>query len=84
MPSYDYHCPANDRIVEVTHRMSHTVTTWGELCELAGIECGDTDPKAPVHRQIGAGIQIRSKATSGPSPSMGHAGGSCCGVSGCG
>ena len=37
MPTYDYHCPANDRIVEVNHRMNDKVSSWGELCELAGI-----------------------------------------------
>ena len=42
MPSYDYRCPANDRVVEVRHGMNDTVNTWGELCQLAGIEPGDT------------------------------------------
>ncbi|MEQ8497461.1 MAG: regulator, partial [Gammaproteobacteria bacterium] len=37
MPTYDYHCHANGRVVEVRHRMSEQVGTWGELCALAGI-----------------------------------------------
>ncbi|MBN1377940.1 MAG: zinc ribbon domain-containing protein [Gammaproteobacteria bacterium] len=50
MPSYDYHCPANDRTVEAKHRMSETISTWGELCENAGIDPGNTDLKSPVEK----------------------------------
>ena len=50
MPTYDYHCAANDRIVEVNHRMNDKVASWGELCELAGIDAGTTATDAPVER----------------------------------
>lgn len=48
MPTYDYLCAANGRTVEVQHRMSEEVTTWGELCKRAGLEPGDTPADAPV------------------------------------
>lgn len=50
MPTYDYRCPANGRVLEVFHGMSERVASWGELCALAGIEPGETDPQAPVER----------------------------------
>jgi predicted nucleic acid-binding Zn ribbon protein len=50
MPKYDYLCPANGRTIEVQHRMSEEVTTWGELCERAGLETGDTPADSPVEK----------------------------------
>ncbi|MES9980902.1 MAG: zinc ribbon domain-containing protein, partial [Candidatus Thiodiazotropha sp. 6PLUC5] len=32
MPTYDYRCEANSRVVEVSHRMSEEILNWGELC----------------------------------------------------
>ena len=83
MPSYDYLCPANKRIVEVAHSMRTRVSTWGELCQLAGLELGDTAASEPVQRCIGSGIQIRSRATHAPTTPGGATSGSCCGVPGC-
>ena len=60
MPSYDYHCPANDRVIEVRHKMADTVGTWGELCRRAGMACGDTPPDAKVVRLITGGGVIRA------------------------
>ena len=48
MPTYDYHCDANGQTVQVQHRMSEEVTTWGELCTRAAIEPGDTPADSPV------------------------------------
>ncbi len=28
MPTYDYLCPANGRVVEVSHKMAERMTTW--------------------------------------------------------
>lgn len=77
MPSYDYHCPTNGRVVEVKHRMSESLGTWGEVCEKAGLELGETPPEAPVERWIaesgcvglgGGGV------AAGPACSVGPAG----------
>jgi hypothetical protein len=54
VPVYEYLCPANGKVLEVLHPMAETVATWGRLCELAGIEPGDTPPEAPVEKRIGA------------------------------
>lgn len=55
MPTYEYQCARNGRVVEVRHKMDDRVETWGELCERAGISCGGTDPRAPVEKLISAG-----------------------------
>jgi hypothetical protein len=60
MPSYDYHCPANGRVVEVEHKMADSVATWGELCGRAGIGLGGTPANATVERQISGGNVIRA------------------------
>ena len=48
MPTYDYRCNTNGRVLEVSHRMSENLSTWGELCRQAGVETGDTPAEAPV------------------------------------
>ena len=52
MPVYDYFCEENGRTAEVIHPMSVTLTTWGEVCYVAQIPLGDTDPMARVKRVI--------------------------------
>ena len=78
MPTYEYRCEANDRLVEVSHKMAEKLQTWGELCERAGIPAGRTDPKAPVQKLISAGFI--SAGSSGNSVSEAPA----CGNSACG
>ena len=56
MPRYEYRCTTNERIVEVRHKMSELLRTWGELCERAGISPGRTDPAAPVEKLMSAGF----------------------------
>jgi hypothetical protein len=82
MPSYDYRCAANDRVVEVRHSMSEKLTTWGEVCERAGIALGDTPGDSPVDRLISGGSIVSSSALSNPdAPSCGSGG---CGGGFCG
>lgn len=50
MPRYDYTCDDNGLVFEITHPMSVTIKTWGEVCKHAGIETGDTPEDAPVRR----------------------------------
>ena len=33
MPTYDYLCAENGRVVAVFHGMSTRIATWGELCD---------------------------------------------------
>lgn len=77
MPTYDYRCDANERVIEVNHRMSEDLSTWGELCERTGVEPGDTPADSPVHR-LATGGNIVSSTTlgSGAAPSCGT--GRCC------
>ncbi len=57
MPTYDYMCDTNGRVVEVKHSMSREVRAWGELCELAAIAAEDTPLDAPV-RRLATGGQV--------------------------
>ena len=83
MPTYDYSCPTNERVVEVMHRMSETINNWGELCEKAGIEPGDTPAKSEVVRLATGGNVINSSSLgSGTTPPC--ASGGCCPGGSCG
>ena len=77
MPTYDYRCEANGRVVEVMHRMSEQMNTWGELCEKAGIEPGDTPDDTPVTRMATGGNFISSSGT-GADPAPACPPGGCC------
>jgi len=83
MPSYDYVCEANGRVVEVRHRMSETLSTWGELCDTAGIDAGDTPVTSPVKRLATGGQVVRSSSlgeSAPPCASGGACGGGMCGL----
>jgi hypothetical protein len=83
MPTYDYRCDANGQVVEVRHSMSERLTTWGELCALAGLEPGATPPDSPVERLITGGQVVRSSSLGdGAAPPC--ASGPCCGGGSCG
>ena len=58
MPTYDYFCEANGRVVEVSHKMSEQLATWGELCRSAGIPPGQTPAVSPVRKLITGGAVI--------------------------
>ncbi|MBS0395441.1 MAG: zinc ribbon domain-containing protein [Proteobacteria bacterium] len=60
MPSYDYLCPANGRVVEVDHKMADRVTTWAELCRRAGLPVGGTPGDAAVTRLITGGHVVHA------------------------
>lgn len=77
MPTYDYRCDTNDRVLEVSHRMSESLGTWGELCERAGVEPGETPLDAPVHR-LATGGNIISTTSRGSGPEPACSTGSCC------
>ena len=52
---YDYFCPANQKTVEVSHSMTDSLSTWGEVCAKASIEPGETPLDSPVSRVITGG-----------------------------
>lgn len=56
MPKYDYRCELNGQTVEVSHAMNDTISSWGELCALAGIDSGETPANSPVHKIISGGF----------------------------
>ena len=52
MPLYVYRCLDTHEVLEVLHPVSRTISTWGELCEVAQCDPGETDVNAPVKRLI--------------------------------
>lgn len=68
MPIYEYRCPANGRTIEVSHAMSETVRTWGELCELAANAPGGTPADSPVEKVVSlvAAGKGKSEPPAGP------------------
>ena len=83
MPTYDYRCDANGQVVEVRHGMSEVLNTWGELCERADTEPGDTPADAPVRRLITGGQVISSSSrgeASAPACATGGCPGGMCGL----
>ncbi len=58
MPFYDYFCAQNGETIEVSHSMSQELGTWGEVCEMAEIEPGDTPSDAPVRKLPSGGSAL--------------------------
>ncbi len=85
MPTYEDRCAANGRLVEVRHKMSEKLSTWGELCERAGVAPGKTDPGAAVEKLISAGyISMGSSQSASPACEAPMCGTGACGSGLCG
>ncbi len=82
MPTYDYRCDANGRVVEVNHRMNDVLRTWGQLCSHSGEQPGDTPLDSPVRRLANGGNVVGTTALSNPEPACGS--GACCPSGVCG
>ncbi len=72
MPRYEYRCETNGELVEVSHTMSERLTTWGEVCQRAGIEPGKTPADTPVEKVISVGFVKGSAGGGLPPGSCGH------------
>jgi hypothetical protein len=83
VPTYDYRCVDNGRVVEVAHRMTESVSNWGKLCALADIEPGDIPLDTPVERLITGGQVVRSTSL-GDAAAPACSTGPCCGGGMCG
>jgi hypothetical protein len=83
MPSYDYRCETTGEVVEVQHRMSEQVSTWGELCALTGMDTGATPVDVPVKKLITGGQVVRSSSL-GDAAAPACSSGPCCGGGMCG
>ena len=75
MPTYEYYCEANGQTVDVIHLMSRELETWGEVCELAEIEVGETPRDSPVIRQLSAISSLIPKSGNAPRGASRVAGG---------
>ena len=77
MPTYEYRCAVNDRMVEVNHRISEKLHNWGEVCDVAGIDPGDTPADSAVERLATGGQVVSSNSLRNPEAPP-------CGMGGCG
>lgn len=59
--------------------MSSELETWGEVCDLAELEVGETPKESAVIRQLSAISSLISKNSNEP---RGGFGGGCCGGGG--
>lgn len=85
MPTYDYYCPENGQTVEVSHRISESISTWGEICERAGMESNGIPIESPVRRVLSSPyIGGANSSSPAPSPQQGGGGGGCGRIGGCG
>jgi predicted nucleic acid-binding Zn ribbon protein len=82
MPTYDYHCAENNRVVEVKHSINEKLTTWGQVCANTGMDLGSTSADTPVQRLITGGQVVNSGTLKNPEPSC--ASGACCPSGMCG
>ncbi len=82
MPTYDYRCIENGRVVEVKHSISEKLTTWGEVCSRAGMDLDATSADSPVERLISGGQVVHSGSLKNPEPTCasGNCGGGMCGL----
>ena len=80
MPTYEYYCPTNNKIIEVLHGMNDSIATWGALCHVAGIKQGETSANSLVERKLSAVSLLPKKVEGG----QGSGGGCCGGGCGCG
>ena len=86
MPTYDYHCPANGRVVEASHKMAEKISTWGELCRHVGLPLDGTSSRARVEKLLGASgvVHATSLGSKTERPcDTGSCGGGGCGGGGC-
>ncbi len=80
MPTYTYHCATNGRTLEVKHRMSESVSTWGELCAAAGLTHDNTPADSPVAKVLSPTFVAGGKSNE----LAGMPGGGGCGAGMCG
>jgi len=76
MPTYEYFCNSNNQSVEVLHSMNTALSTWGELCDCAGIDTGTTSPQASIEKKLSA-VSLLPKKDFPSKPQMGCCGGGC-------
>lgn len=81
MPTYDYVCAANGKVLEVKHGINESIATWGEVCARANVDPGETPTDTPV-RRLATGGQVVKSSSLGSAPPC--ASGPCCGGGGCG
>ncbi len=82
MPTYDYRCEANEQVYEVKHAIAQTVSTWGELCEVADIDPQGIPAETAVKKLISTAGVVKSSSLKNPEAPPCMTGGGCSGACG--
>ena len=77
MPTYDYRREDSGQVFEIQHRMSVTITNWGELCGIGNIDPGEIAAETPVTKVLRTGGVVKSSALSNPDTPPCMSGGGC-------
>ena len=83
MPTYDYRCEADDQLYEVKHAMSLSPKTWGELCDITGMDNKGIPKEAVVKKVLSTGGVVKSTSLKNPDMPPCMSGG-CPGANACG
>ena len=83
MPTYDYRCEANNQVYEVRHALSQRAATWGELCEISGLDLEGIPADSPVTKILNTGGVVKSASLKNPEAPPCMTGG-CPGAGACG
>lgn len=62
MPIYEYHCARANKTIEVVHSCSTAISTWGQLCEIAGIDIGQVPVDSPVDKLMASKVAVHGNA----------------------
>ncbi len=82
MLTYEYFCEENQQTLQVRHGMTESLKTWGELCQAAGVDTGETPATTPVERLISGGLMLIANSDSAErsGPPLPMYGSGCCGM----
>jgi len=58
MPLYEYELETTKERYEVIHSIKITVSTWGELAEILGVDVGTISKHTPVSRIVGGRVFV--------------------------
>lgn len=82
MPTYDYRCEGNNKVYEVKHAMALAPKTWGELCEISGMDLKGIAGNTPVQKVLSAAVvkptSLKSLSLAPPCQTGGCEGGGAC------
>jgi len=83
MPTYDYRCELTGNIYEARHPMALKLSNWQDLCDVTGMEPGETPLDSPITKLLTTGGVVKSNPLKSQNLPPCMTGGGCSG-GGCG